>query len=82
MSEPLTLRKLLPKFAKVWLVLFVYTLGMAALVNATRAPFWVAQASMALAPVATFVWFWRTFEMTKRLRERNAAMADNFRKRP
>lgn len=82
MSEPLTYRKLLPKLAKVWLALLVYTFGVASLVNVIGAPFWVAQVAMGVAAVAMFIWFWRTFDMRKRLREQHDAMAQTFRKKP
>jgi Flp pilus assembly protein TadB len=82
MSEPLTYRKLLPKFAKVWLAMLVYTFGVAGLVNLTGAPFWVAQVAMGIAAIAMFSWFWRTFAMGRRLREQNEAMAKAFRKEP
>jgi membrane protein implicated in regulation of membrane protease activity len=81
MSEPLTYRRLLPKFAKVWLAMLVYTFGVVGLVSVTRAPFWVAQVAMGVAAVAMLIWFWRTFDMTKRHREQDDAMAETFRKK-
>ena len=82
MGEPLTYRKLLPKFGKVWLAMLVYTFGVAGLVNVTGAPFWVAQVAMGVAAIAMFIWFWRTFDMRKRLREQNDAIAETFRTKP
>jgi membrane protein implicated in regulation of membrane protease activity len=81
MSKPLTYRKRLPKFAKVWMAMLVYTFGVAGLVNVTGAPFWVAQVAMAVAALAMLIWFWRTFDMRKRLREQHDAMAETFHKK-
>jgi hypothetical protein len=81
MREPLTYKKLLPKFAKLWLAMFAYIFAVTGLVNVTGAPFWVAQVAMGPGAIAMFIWFWRTFDMGTRLREQNDVIAKSFRKK-